>query len=1395
MAKYSVYLDMATAGDIKFDPALNKDNALEAFNEFVANYHYTYDALNREAPRHLEDAGDRRRWVAQDKKRVFLGRHASRSLQKELEATKTENEIAQMDFNAMVAAFQERFGLQANQTLANFRFRKLTQSSNEAFDAFVIRVRDDAKSCKFTCRSATCDVAETLTRDQILIGTQDQEIRRQGLHNEWGLEDLISNGRSMEAASKGAIKIKSEPSDIRRTKPGKYSKKRGLRKKQVSEVSCQTCTNARCNGGKNCYGRSVKCYACNKKGHYKGAKICKMDSGKHKSTRTKDRKPRARKVGEDNTATGSSESEEESQYSSSGTDADSEPTASEESSDEKDTRRVYARMPRVRKVAGTRRGRAIRKVTRNNYTTEVIIKEQPVRVHADSGADICVMSSKNAKKLKLKTLPTKMKIKPYGSRPQKCQSVYVGTIMFGENVTTAEIYVVDKNVETLLSGPVCEELGILTFTKMANTRRTRKEEKDEEKNKLMKEFPEIFNGKIGELKNHEVNFHVNKNMTPVVQPKRPIPFHLQSRLDTELRKMEEEDIIEEHHGPVTWLSNLVLAPKDDGAIRVTVDLRNANKAIKPTHIPIPRPEEVRANLSGYTTFSKIDLRSAFHQLVLGKKSREMTTFYANKKLMRYKRLTMGSTPASGELTKALNPVLGDIGGVFVIHDDIIVGGEDVESHNKALYEVCDRLSKAGMTLNEDKCIICKDSIPWWGMIISKEGTSPDPSKVQDIKNLTPPTTKDEVKSFFCFIQSNKEFITRIASKTVNMRKLLKKHAHFKWTSDCQREFDTLKQELRDDILMQHFDPSLNTYIYVDAHKTGLSAVLKQGADEENSKPVAIVSRATTDTETRYPQLDLEALAIDFALRRFRFYIAGGPQVQLITDHKPLEAIFGNKRIGSIRTERIRMRHQDLDYLVKWEKGEDNCADYLSRHARPLTEIPREQLEEANEMEKTVWMLQYGPYVEAISVQKIIRATKEDITLKKLADSIRKGHIRRGDEEMKPYEKIFNQLTISDSGIILKDNKIILPKALIEVVIKKAHQGGHPGMTSLKRRIRAHFYFPGLNEHIEKAVKSCRECTMFTAKNRKNKLHPQITENYNAWEKVSIDLFGPMPDNRHIVVVQDMVTKFPAARILSKTDATHTIGAIKDIYSDYGIPISHRTDNGPPFNSNSFREFSEERGIKHDLSFPYHPQANPVECFMKPLGKAMKAAHFNGNDKEEALKGLLGTYRATPSINTGISPGDMLFRHGYAMDFPKQDSPDDATVRERIRGDQIRRGDTDKQKNVTRREETYEVGDQVLTRNMNRRKFDPTFGPETMTITNRENGGATCQAENGTEQRRHLDDIKPAHIPTHQGLTTIPQHNPAEEGAAVEVSPERILPRRNPLRARKVPGRFRDHDMS
>ena len=145
-----------------------------------------------------------------------------------------------------------------------------------------------------------------------------------------------------------------------------------------------------------------------------------------------------------------------------------------------------------------------------------------------------------------------------------------------------------------------------------------------------------------------MKLHVNKKVRPVREPARPVPFHLKKKLEKELEKMEEDDVIEEYHGPCQWISNLVPTPKDDGTIRVTLDMRNPNKAIISTNMPIPRPEHISSQLAGYKVFSKLDFKSAFFKLELGEKSRVLTVFHAGDRLMRFKRLIMGCKTASGE---------------------------------------------------------------------------------------------------------------------------------------------------------------------------------------------------------------------------------------------------------------------------------------------------------------------------------------------------------------------------------------------------------------------------------------------------------------------------------------------------------------------------------------------------------------------------------------------------------------------------------------------------------------------------------------------------------------------------------------------------------------------------
>ena len=205
--------------------------------------------------------------------------------------------------------------------------------------------------------------------------------------------------------------------------------------------------------------------------------------------------------------------------------------------------------------------------------------------------------------------------------------------------------------------------------------------------------------------------------------------------------------------------------------------------------------------------------------------------------MRFKMLIMGCSPASGELNKALRPLFQGMKNTFVIQDDLIVAGTTRKQHDEALEEVCMRIMEAGMTLNPDKCLIARKEIPWWEMIVSEKGLSPDPKKVEAVKLMSPPKNKDEVTSFFCMIQSDgygRDFIKKLAGKTKHIRSLIKKSSRFHWTDKCQQEFDGLKEDFQGSIMMHHFDTKLDTFLEVDASQSGIEGIKKHCCSSQQS---------------------------------------------------------------------------------------------------------------------------------------------------------------------------------------------------------------------------------------------------------------------------------------------------------------------------------------------------------------------------------------------------------------------------------------------------------------------------------------------------------------------------------------------------------------------------------
>ena len=281
---------------------------------------------------------------------------------------------------------------------------------------------------------------------------------------------------------------------------------------------------------------------------------------------------------------------------------------------------------------------------------------------------------------------------------------------------------------------------------------------------LMQQYPSIFQG-IGQLKDYKVKLHIDKSVTPVAQPACRIPFHLQKKVSAELKRLEQDGIIEKVDDPTPWISPLVTIPKKNGDVRLCVDMRMPNQAIQRERHPTPTVDDLVDALNGASVFSKLDLRSGYHQLSLAPESRYITTFATHEGLRRYATLNFGTNSASEIFQNAISEQIRDISGAINISNDIIVYGKTQEEHNTALHAVLQRFADSGLTLHPDKCELNKKSFTFFGFVFSADGISPDPEKVKAIHDARPPTSANEVRSFLGMVTYCAKFIPNFSDIT------------------------------------------------------------------------------------------------------------------------------------------------------------------------------------------------------------------------------------------------------------------------------------------------------------------------------------------------------------------------------------------------------------------------------------------------------------------------------------------------------------------------------------------------------------------------------------------------------------------------------------------------------
>ncbi|XP_029957004.1 uncharacterized protein K02A2.6-like isoform X2 [Salarias fasciatus] len=322
-------------------------------------------------------------------------------------------------------------------------------------------------------------------------------------------------------------------------------------------------------------------------------------------------------------------------------------------------------------------------------------------------------------------VPADTKIFPYGcTTPLSLVGMFRCEVKANDKQTLCRFYVKSGKGCSLLGYDTATQLGLINVVNTMST-----PQPSTVADKLVKDNPELFRG-IGKLKDFQVKLHIDTTVQPTCQPHRRVPFHIRQRVEKELEKLEEGDIIETVTGPTPWVSPIVTPPKpkNPNEVRICVDMRQANTAIQRERHITPTMDDVIHELNGATVFSKLDLRAGYHQLELHPDSRYITTFSTHKGLRRYKRLNFGISSAAEVFQNAICQALQGISGVKNLSDDIIVHGKTQADHDNSLAAVFQRLKEKGLTLNRDKCEFNKSRLEFFGFIFQAGGISADPKK-------------------------------------------------------------------------------------------------------------------------------------------------------------------------------------------------------------------------------------------------------------------------------------------------------------------------------------------------------------------------------------------------------------------------------------------------------------------------------------------------------------------------------------------------------------------------------------------------------------------------------------------------------------------------------------------
>ncbi|KAK3085126.1 hypothetical protein FSP39_024809 [Pinctada imbricata] len=1059
-----------------------------------------------------------------------------------------------------------------------YRFHKRNQRQDESVNDYVAELRKLSEHCAFR------DLNDAL-RDRFVCGLKEDSIQKKLLSvADLTLAKALETAVAMEMAGKDAIELQRKQGEATVHKINKGRGRTSYNAQQQKAPAMppkKRCFRCRRKGHdpNECRFKDEICHKCKKKGHI--ARACPLNFRKNgvKSL--------------------------------------------EDDYDEEDIAKLSVDCNTVQKGRNS-----------DVIWIDLKIDGHCTKMELDTGSAVSVMSNEDFKSMfkDRKLSKTSLILRTYSGEKINPLGVISVHVTYKEQEADLDLYVVKTKGPALLGRDWLRNIrldwpGIKTLSSGENYKH--------KLNQLLIKHSALFKPEIGSLKQIKAMLKLKEDASPKFCKARPVPYSLKPKIEAELQKLEEQGILSRVEVS-DWATPIVPVVKKDGSVRICGDFKvTVNPALQIDQYPLPRIEDIFANLAGGEKFSKIDLRQAYLHMNLEEISKPLLTINTHKGLYRYNRMLYGVASAPAIWQRAIEQVLQGLPGVQCILDDMVITGRNDKEHIENLAKVLQRLEDFNLRVNKEKCEFFADRVAYCGHEIDKSGIWKSRDKIDAVIKTQAPGNVTQLRSFLGLINYYNRFLPNLASEMKPLHELLEKGKPWAWKTRQQEAFEKAKKLITSEPVLAHYDPQKEIRLACDASPYGLGAVLSHVFDDKTERPIAFNSKSLSKAEQNYAQIDKEALAIYWAVKKFYPYLFSR-NFTLVTDHQPLTSIFNPSKslpvTSASRLQRYAMFLSGFTYSIIYKNTKQHTnADALSR--LPLKCENNKDFDAVDVFHTT--------QIETLPMtsETVANATRRDTVLSQVLLRVQ-GCWTEGenDKSLSSFYNRRHELSLHQN-CLMWGIRVIIPSTLKKQVLELLHSS-HPGVVKMKSLARSYVWWSGIDSDIERLAKECAGCQK--QQNNPGKVYVHPWEWPSApWQRVHIDFAGPFLDQNFFILV-DAHSKWPEVIPMKRITTARTIEVLRTIFSRNGIPEQIVSDNGPQFTSAEFGQFMKNNAIRHYKSAPYHPATNGLaERFVQTFKRSIRSMKHDSMSLNKKIANFLLQYRNTPHTTTNESPAKLF----------------------------------------------------------------------------------------------------------------------------------------------------------